>query len=555
MMSTLLNEMNQYFKFLLGIFAFLFMGSCTTEILNPIIEDSEDEPSESTGVPLRIAIDTGDLNNSNFAETPINDLWLFFFEGAGSPTLFKGLVKANPTTDRTLFTCNYPVSSLNLPSYVIALANVSNLPSVSSLRDLLDITVSNPLTYNSVLMSSVRYFSKEDDHPSVFFTELTPKNIETENQEPIKVILERCVAKALVYNNLPSVHVLRGLYYLNGEPVNVSTSIEAWGINGTDTRTYLIKNLGNFNYDYYNGIFGYFYDENPWIQWGSFGTTEYGVVNWALSYNWSETSFLPDSDNEDASVKFLNINEIDGKVSSEKSVFEKYIQETTRPESVFLKENALPQLLVTAVHNIEGTPAGSTFYLKDKELFRPSDYYEYISRVQQAIWYKDRPGVKVAASDLVRIIEDAPLFSDEGVRVWNMVVPSLKKDADLSQFSDIDGNPLNSSAGIEDVNSRLMYSCGAIEKFLNGKSLYKIPVRHFINSDEEQPSPGSYGIVRNNCYLFTLTSIGSLGHGVASDDFFVTDLPGDDPALFNIGIKLSIVPWFLTESNADFSGD
>lgn len=79
---------------------------------------------------------------------------------------------------------------------------------------------------------------------------------------------------------------------------------------------------------------------------------------------------------------------------------------------------------------------------------------------------------------------------------------------------------------------------------------------HLLLSVLDQTSPSDtaedvmeFGIVRNNVYQVTVTSIQGVGKDGVTEDI-ITDTETDDPTTVLLNVKLSIKPWVVRTNSA-----
>lgn len=77
---------------------------------------------------------------------------------------------------------------------------------------------------------------------------------------------------------------------------------------------------------------------------------------------------------------------------------------------------------------------------------------------------------------------------------------------------------------------------------------YPYWIKH-ISSDDVAEDVMEFGIVRNNVYKVTVTSIQGVGKDGVTEDI-ITDTETDDPTTVLLNVKLSIKPWIVRTNNA-----
>ena len=543
--------MNENIKLIFLSFIFLlFLGGCSTEIISEITPDIDDKEESQSILHIRV----GSIEEeSSVADDRIESLLLVFFSENIGKYYINNIVRAIPTEDKGLFKAYFPRQINNVPTAVTAIANYDGELNASSIEDILKTTTKTPYSKDLILMSSVRYYT-EDLKTDCFFTPVYNSNILGDDLKPITIFLERGVAKVTVADGRVSSSYESDLLH-NGSKVKITILLTGWDINATDKETFLIKNTGGYSFEEMESQLGKYSENSEWHGNYKQEEIETGVLHWALSPSYALDKYPESGDVEDGDINFLQYNSLSGRFYSDKDPGSVYVNESTRHKSVFGESNSLPAFVVAAQHIVEGYDA-KTFYLKDKNLIFEDEYFNMIASLQSAIYYKDS-GAKVNAMDLKEILEDkTPDISITGKWVgWNMICPQLSKKTDLKRYCDINGNSLETEDARTTMNRHLYLSCGLFEKFVDGKGVYSLPVRHFKGDerDEYEPETGDYGLVRNNHYFITIKSQSSMGHGIPDENIKITDLPEDKAYLnYPLGVTINVMPWIKVPQSLDF---
>lgn len=210
--------------------------------------------------------------------------------------------------------------------------------------------------------------------------------------------------------------------------------------------------------------------------------------------------------------------------------------------------------------------------------------------VEQLLGYYSRPVYYISGTDDTTGRPIYKEFTEEIANEFFMLVPATVKGGDGSLMlamqkyekdeetgdvlKDEDGNPKvvvtklykatkaieegeNITTDIlEDASEDLqqaIYEIGIVKHFKNGQMYYAIPIQHMvkIDTDKNQWSIGSYGVVRNHWYKLNLKALKKPGTPVDDPDQPI--IPNDDPEESGYAaFEIVIVPWHVIEQDVEF---
>lgn len=232
------------------------------------------------------------------------------------------------------------------------------------------------------------------------------------------------------------------------------------------------------------------------------GSSDLKFTDWAHSLTWESADVVPQKSGDVTDATSLSYAVEAGMERGTAG----YWHETTRPQTAYGVRNAVPVLVIAAHCLVDGATQAATFYrYGENAVFTESEYWDAIAADQTALYKSDKS--KPSGSELKALAENV---TADGGKNDGQVTVQLKQDADLSTYKDSEGN----AAAAETVNAALKASCPVMEKYLDGKCYYAVPITHskFAKDTEAASQPlGAYGLVRNNSYKITVESIDGLG--------------------------------------------
>lgn len=519
----------------------IFAGSCVTES-GDLKSSALNKEKDFT---IRIKVKGSDftrsgedeLHDSDFEER-IDNLRLAFYHDTQSGWIHAKTLEGIKDPETGDFVVVYSSSPDNLPDVMVAVANLAD-ENIDLNKDLLNHRVECPWTSFSMTMGSVRFF--DDLRQDVRHTFLKDENF-TES-EPVEVRLERTAGK-ITLNKKADSEYDEVKMKLAGNEVKLILHIDKWDIYATDRETFTIKNLGEGNT--YFSLENELGDLRDYWNENSQGS---GVVHWSHSVNYSMKDFpKPGEEVPEGPTMHFAYGEMKNtfQESSDGTVFTGscYCNETTRPSEVFDIPNSLPSVAIAGHYEVEGKGV-INFYRHNDEIIEEKDFLREMSLRQKSIFKKE--GNLLPAPEEFMEIAEVVTFSnsDKGYGdTGSHYAVRLKEEADVSNFCDINGEPLKDS---ELINESLINSCFIWEKYYMGKTLFTFPVVHRQVEGEEKRT-GNYGIVRNHHYTISLNSISGIGRGIADNSIIIGDAPEiyEYPD-FNINFSIFVEDWITEE--------
>lgn len=346
--------------------------------------------------------------------------------------------------------------------------------------------------------------------------------------------------------------------------------IQGWGVNATETETYLFKNLGDVA-------------SNGW-KYGNWGRESEGLgwnditrlrSYWAVDphYQGEEAIDYPEQyrnaegvvsakDADDNTytktkaglpLKYYSFNELSNAAP------QKYAVENTFAHEWLTNTNfnrASTHIIVAAVL----LTGGETNPDKAKTIYNYNKVYWYAEDGKEG--YDDMP--EALKGYMIKQIvarweaANGAIYTDnEGKTKLSadnaadfVVAPADVKNGDgrvmltcSKTLYDKDGNAV-SAVEFE----KYLKEYGTARRYDHGRMYYTIPVKHWksLASNDGKYAVGSYGVVRNHWYKTNISAINSLGIPVDNPDQPI--IPNDDPDKDgNAAFEIVIIPWHVVQ--------
>lgn len=515
----------------------LLSTSCTTEVVPDPVPDAP----EAVDATVRVRVTQNDFTRSVGDEDAVGSLWLGFYASAENGPELQALVKATADDDE-VGTYKAAVTAVpgSYPDMLVAFANIDDEEAMNNALSATPSAISGLPTAtgessDALVMSSALYFDTGDTplaHSPLLLSHFT-------GGEPVEVYLERCAAKVTLKlkDGLKVDFAAREA----GKEVTLKLIIDGWGLTATDAETHLVKQLcGRNDLDEELATTG---EETPW-----WIPEEEHKVSWAHSVNWGKTAEEYPEYGSDLTNSFLS--HISYKEASTDPGTAQYCHETTRPAEVFDAPNALPSVVIAGHYTLGDGVSPATFYRFGSTVFNTEEYWEAMAAAQTVLYKNDGGTVrKLTAEELQAACTDATpteAVADKPVST-SLVTPQLKEGVTPAGYTDASGKPYETVQG-EDVNKALLASCQLMEKYLDGKCVFTVPVAHSGKKD----TTGSYGIVRNHHYSVTVASIEGFGRGVTDLEARIADAQKSDISdSYTVTANIHIVGWTEVEQEIE----
>lgn len=497
-------------------------GMISVSSCSPVFtyEDHETDIKHPDSLSLNIRIKAGPMSRAADDED-IRTLYFAFYKNAPTPKLLY-IKTATPGegADVDIYTVQLPNDGEELPDMLRAFANFDN---VETLRGALtNGALTNLTNSGSLLFSPATYYSGGYvvDHAVLDSGHLL-------NGQTVELSLERLAAKISVSQKEGITLSDPVLKNPDGSPVSLTLVLDRWSTSCTDKETNLIKKVPKESE--VSNLLG----QQIWTSISD------KTIHWAHSVNY-------DKFDEGTSIYRKSYEELVTGFNGDELV-----HETTRSAVDASKTDGRPCVLL-AGHYRSGGADLPTFYVSvsDKgNVFFASEgqYLEYIAPAVNFIYTKnDGESLHLISEEEFKNIIVLKTPEKTVSRVSDRyVIPHVRENAVGSCFKS-DGSPYE----VEELNRLLNMKFGVIEKFLDGKCVFVIPVEHTVNGTEH-----IYGIVRNHQYDIIINSVSGLGLGVGTTNGGITEMEASAlDRIYSVDATLKITPWVLISSGVDVGG-
>lgn len=366
---------------------------------------------------------------------------------------------------------------------------------------------------------------------------------------------------------------------VNGKQTAFAVKVLRWGVNGVNTKGYLVKHItpdslassadpvkeNNDKYTYRNGT-GVLYTWNCWNDSTKFRSY------WAEDVNYKDDT--KGGTTSSSSLTFKKISELPS-TSKTEYIYENTVQQYAAQYEGGTQHPNVTTMLVSAQicplngNFVEGTTTFTpTTDNNDSYVGTPVDLYRYMGafytkaeKVQEAAeasivnsvlrkyYYKNNDKTTQVTDDYIKnnlsVIYDDTCTS-VGDKYYNGIyykVDSIRNSSGSDAvFYDVKGTV--QSGVITAINSSLnsgLKSANKIEYFKNGKCFYQVPIEHPVN-DKTTEEGKIYGVVRNHSYNLTLNSISNIGAPDTGKEETIELIPGKDNYYY-LGCTVNVLAW------------
>ncbi|MCD8313254.1 MAG: Mfa1 family fimbria major subunit [Bacteroidales bacterium] len=487
---------------------------------------------------------------------------------------------------------SYVVTVLNRPSTLTSApatldSFADELEAASELNQLVD----NTYTYFTMTTSS---YVGTDNTACYYATPLVDANFSEEpityasdevtptNCTPVVIYVERLAAKATVAvdvsdeSQLTTTTIGGTTYYtitesvLDGDEATDETlyvTFDGWKLNATAKQSYVVKNIND--------------------QWTdtSLGFTWNDATNcrsyWCMSYNYglgqgtdypsSSNGYTDGSADADALSQYLTYVSLEGGThevgasSTNASYLEcEYCAENTNTAAIEAIPSALTSILIKATvytydEENDEAPVATDFIRHDGQIYTVEHYLAYALEHVPECWLQEESTNDNGETVYTYTLLDTSfltLVTTGGTNTDGYVSVALKDDYNSSDVAfvvlDDNGEPTGTTYGGDQIQYYLTQfntNYGTDANYFNGGEMYyNIPIQHLNNTETTVDSDGNtvyneanYGVVRNHWYHLTVTSLASLGHGIANSEEVIVPTP--DTATYYIGAQVNIIEW------------
>lgn len=346
------------------------------------------------------------------------------------------------------------------------------------------------------------------------------------------VYVERGLAKVTMQNFTDG-----GYTVADGTYKDATVKIENWKLDVTNTKTFPVHQIGGLKTDY-TGIWGNnrFYDTNT--------NSTFKRVYWGVDPNYSNADFQTLA-NCKTEFNMIVKGEVDGLAGADKPQY--CLENTFNLDN--MKQGQTTRVVFKAVFTPKGFTANETFYKIGNNT---------------AIWSKDKleeqiKTVALTAMGITSAAEQAKYGVDltkgsniSGVAGQHLIAAENitfdpGEGTTTSQVTPAIVNTVNEKLGLKEEGGKITTG---ISTYLNGEAYYIARIKHFNelthwNAGEAYGSNnekylGRYGVLRNNWYDLSVTSISGLGYPDVPE--VKPDLPDDENDQY-VNVEVKILSW------------
>jgi hypothetical protein len=443
---------------------------------------------------------------------------------------------------------------------------------VAIATEIKDATTGIVTSSKDFIMSNASYFDEENE--IVTATALAEDKIyETrkaaENGEPVDIYVERLAAKININTNGNDFTISStGDFQVKGAEggkMNLTPVITGIQIADQATSEYMFKNI-----------------DTAWInQWGGVKDALNKRSNWAIT---PVPQYFGVDEDGNPVEGYLNrsyndyVKEITGNGLS-KEGYNFYVRENTPLADVetTLTANRKSSVLLTAKLCYDGdinNPVDALVRWAGM-YYVPSEFLKQAANFVKEYYYvKEEKEGKVILGNLTE--DDLEYYDEEGhaalvadgkIKQYYMAAKvkdeskeyyTLKEGVDISVPVTL--KDATNEASFEDINGALLEDTNVCYYWNGGKTYYFLEIKHdgksgeISNEESEETTAYNFttGVVRNNVYKITLTSLSGLGVPVYNpDEVIIPQNPDED--LYYIAARINILKWRIVSQNANFS--
>jgi len=349
-------------------------------------------------------------------------------------------------------------------------------------------------------------------------------------------------------------------FTVDGEKTAFAVKVLGWCANGVNESGYLIKNISNSSYSYYdnNG------KTQTWTKWNGVDDQNNSLHRsyWAEDINYTDGT--DGGKNTQSGLTFKKIMEgpID-KVATE------YIYENTVDQEKAIYKggeqhpNVTTMLVSAQIVPLDGkfddgSSTSFTFTTNGSVVKSATTLYRYngilyakeesILNIEKNVLKDYYYATTNNSNTTYTKIDDAWLASNytnttvkavvDGGKQYNGIYHALGTNVDI--YTDEKGS---GKTTINDVLKEKFSESNKIEYFKDGKCFYQVPIEHPVTTDKTTETGKIYGVVRNHSYVLTLNSISNIGApDTGATDETIELIPGQDQYYY-LGCTLNVLAW------------
>ena len=395
-------------------------------------------------------------------------------------------------------------------------------------KDATKVTVANyEKSTNGIFMANApQYNTTSEPTTLVPVAHVCASREEAQAKPATTVYVERGLAKVTMQN-----FTTGGYKVADGTYKDATVTIENWKLDVTNTKTYPVHQIGGLTKDY-AGIWSKdrFYDTNT--------ASTFKRVYWGVDPNYDNADFqtLTNCKTEFNMIAKANV---DGLAGADKP---QYCLENTF-DLDNMKQGQTTRVVFKAVFTPKGFTTGHTFF----KIGNNTAIWDATKLAQQ---------IKTVALNAMKITDadEQAMYAVKLDATDNNISGAagqhLIKAENITYTGDAADSKVNEKV-VNTINEKLGLSAAAgIATYLNGEAYYIARIKHFneltpwtagtpYNGDNDA-FLGRYGVLRNNWYDLSVTSISGLGYPDVPE--VKPDLPDDENDQY-VNVEVKILSW------------
>ena len=379
---------------------------------------------------------------------------------------------------------------------------------------------------NGIFMANAPEYKSATEQPTLVDVKNVCASREEAQAKPATTVyVERGLAKVTMQN-----FATDGYTVADGTYKDATVKIENWKLDVTNTKTFPVHQIGGLTTDY-AGIWSKdrFYDTNT--------ASTFKRVYWGVDPNYDNADFQT-LENCKTEFNMIAKGNVDGLAGADK-----------------------PQYCLENTFDLDNMKQGQTTRVVFKAVFTPKDFTtgQTFFKIgnNTAIWDADKLAqqIKTVALNAMKITDAAEQAKygvdlSKGTNISGVAGQHLIKAENITYTGDAADNQVDEDA-VNTINDKLGLSADAgISTYLNGEAYYIARIKHFNElthwtagtpyGDDNASFLGRYGVLRNNWYNLSVTSISGLGYPDVPE---VKPTVPDDENDQYVNVEVKILSW------------
>lgn len=389
---------------------------------------------------------------------------------------------------------------------------------------------------NGIFMANAPEYKSATEQPTLVDVKNVCASREEAQAKPATTVyVERGLAKVTMQN-----FTTGGYTVADGTYKDATVKIENWKLDVTNTKTFPVHQIGGLTNDY-AGIWSKdrFYDTNT--------ASTFKRVYWGVDPNYDNADFQTLA-NCKTEFNMIAKDKVDGLAGADKP---QYCLENTF-DLDNMKQGQTTRVVFKAVFTPKGFTAAETFYKIGNNT---------------AIWSKANleTQIKTLAINAMKItdpVEQAMYSVDlskgsniSGVAGQHLIAADniIFDPGSSTKTSKVDDGvikEINEKLGLSEEDPTAHKEKVGISTYLNGEAYYIARIKHFNEltpwtagtpyGDDNASFLGRYGVLRNNWYDLSVTSISGLGYPDVPE--VKPDVPDDENDQY-VNVEVKILSW------------